>query len=119
MDGTSKYTAYFIKSIKSELVMNTTYDDDIEVGYFSPFLSKVFITGKYTKVNIGIDPAAEYYLEFDTKYTNIDIEKKLYEEIRYHKDNDVLQATYKTKGMGDNEDSKVKIDMYDGRIILD
>ncbi|MCF8228497.1 MAG: hypothetical protein K9G58_11450 [Bacteroidales bacterium] len=115
LEGNSKYTTFTIGIIEEKFKLNS-YDDNINVNHLKPGFDLVELETKYTNLEIDVDDKADYKISIDSRYTNIDLDKRKFDEIILEKESEKLLADYIKKGGSPKKNSVIRIKSYDGKV---
>jgi hypothetical protein len=112
----SKYTDYHIQQLGKSIKMDS-HDDDLRVDAVSKTFSGFAFKGKYTDIDLSLDPAVLFRVEAYKKYGKLNLPDNRFEANIYKEKNSELELKGAIKGAG--EDSPlVQIEAYDCNISI-
>lgn len=114
--GSSKYTDYDILKLNKSIKLSS-YDDDLDVESTGPGFSGFTFDGKYTNVDLTLDPSVRYRVDAYTKYGKLNLPRDRF-EARIHKEkNSELELKGGLKGAG-NDSPLIKVNAHDCNISI-
>lgn len=112
----SKYTDYAIRQLHKSIKMGS-HDDDLRVETVSKTFSGFSMEGKYTSVDMTLDPSITFRVDSYTKYGKLKLPDNRFEANIYKEKNSELELKGAVKGAGDSS-PLVKINAYDCQISI-
>ncbi len=112
----SKYTNYEIRQLHKSIKMGS-HDDDLRVEAISKTFSGFSLEGKYTSVDLTIDPAVVFRVDSYTKYGKFNFPDDRFEATFYKEKNSELELKGAVKGAGESS-PLVKINGHDCQISI-
>lgn len=68
----TKYTEYIIDELKENFQLSKSFDDNVRIGLVSAKFKNIFLDGKYTKMDLRMDEAAEFEVYVNMQYGKFD-----------------------------------------------
>jgi len=110
----SKYTDYQIDKIDQEMIVHSSFEDDIDVDIVSTDISKVTLDSKYTDLHFPIPSEVSYHLNALVRYCSFDYPEN--SEIKTKlKKGESFELVCKVNSPAVNG-TKVSINAYSGEI---
>ncbi len=107
----TKYTAYEIDELEHTLRLDS-HDDDIRIRKFTGPYEKIVFDGKYTDLELNLDPEAVYHLDVRTKYGDLKLPERKLVTNRYIEKNGVFEI-YGSVNDADESAPTVNVRGYD------
>jgi hypothetical protein len=112
----SKYTDYEILKLNKSVKMGS-HDDDLTIIAVGKTFSGFSLEGKYTDVNITLDPAIKFKVEAYTKYGKLRFPENRFETTIHKEKNSELELKGAVEGAGESS-PLFKINAYDCNISI-
>lgn len=112
----SKYTDYDIQKLNNSIKMGS-YDDNLTVNAVSKTFSGFSLQGKYTDVDLTLDPSIAFRVDSYSKYGKLNFPENRFEANIYKEKNSELELKGAIKGAGE-QSPLVKINAHDCKITI-
>ncbi|MFC2150945.1 hypothetical protein ACFLSE_00320 [Bacteroidota bacterium] len=113
----SKYDEISFQSITKSINLPSAYELDLDINAVKPSFESFYADFKYGSVNLPLDPALEFSLEFETTYGDVDFPK---DRIKVRNLNIKESSKHSFEGAtSENAKCKIKFKAYDTNFNLE
>ncbi len=112
----SKYTEYDFQKLNKSIKLNS-HNDKLNVDLVTGTFSGLTFQGKYTDINLSLEPSVLFRLDYYSKYGRINVDEDRFEANIYKEKSSELELKGAMKG-AESSSPLVKINAYDCKVSI-
>lgn len=113
-----KYCQFEIEELTETAHLLSSYEDDLSIDNLSKTFKTIQTEGKYMVIKLGVERAANYYLQGNIQYHNFDFNQSDFSNIIHKEDGSKVNYKY-LRGSSEEPSKTIELSGYEIDVIID